>query len=78
VKITGNQFRNAGSNKMRFIPYQASTEKATTVAYTPAKSTWREQYEKSLALGGAAALGVVAAGLHVSFFRKKRRKRHEA
>lgn len=60
------------------IPYQASTEKETTVAYTPAKSTWREQYEKSLVLGGAAALGVVAAGLLVSFFRKKRRKRHEA
>ena len=59
------------------IPFQASAEKETTVAYAPAKSTWREQYEKSLAIGGAAALGMVAAGLLVSFIRRKRRKRHE-
>ena len=60
------------------IPYQAAAEIETTVAYTPAKSTWKEQYKKSLVFGGAAALAAVAAGLLVFFFRKKRRKRHEA
>jgi sortase A len=60
------------------VPYQAAAANDTHVAYNPAKSTWKEQYEKSLAIGGAAALGVITAGLLVSFFRKKRRKRHEA
>lgn len=60
------------------IPYQAAAEIETTVAYTPAKSTWKEQYKKSLVFGGAAALAAVAAGMLVFFFRKKRRKRHEA
>ena len=60
------------------VPYQATTVKETSVSYTPAKSTWKEQYEKSLVHGGAAALAAVAVGLLVSFFRKKRRKHHEA
>ena len=60
------------------IPYQATAEIETAVAYTPAKSTWKEQYKKSLVFGGATALAAVAAGLLAFFFRKKRRKHHEA
>ena len=57
------------------IPYDeaAGIEKSREEA--PVRSTWREQYFKGLAAGGAGALGLLFAVLLIRVLRRKRRRK---
>lgn len=59
------------------VPYEKAAEETEKEApKEPARSTWKENYLRGLAIGGGSALG--ASLLSVGFFLlKKRRKHHE-
>ncbi|MBQ5533472.1 MAG: sortase, partial [Bacteroidales bacterium] len=64
--------------KGRRIPFEEAVEIEELTEEEPVKSTWKEQYYLGLAIGGGAALLAVIAGIVISWFRRKRRKYHEA
>ena len=62
------------------IPYEAivKTELHGNAPYmASAKSTWKEQYTKSLLIGGGISVSILSIGLAVEMLLKKRRKQHE-
>ena len=58
------------------VPYEKTLEEALETPKEPARSTWKENYLRGLAIGGGSALGAVLLGLGL-FLLKKRRNRHE-
>lgn len=59
------------------VPYEKAAEETEKEASKePARSTWKENYLRGLAIGGGSALGAVLLGLGL-FLLKKRRNRHE-
>ena len=57
------------------IPYEEAAMMERVGEEAPAGSTWKEQYIRGLEMGGALALGMLAACLLIRRLRKKRRKR---
>ena len=57
------------------IPYEEAVEIEQTIEEEPVRSTWKEQYYRGLAIGGAAAIGALLIVWLVSFVLKKRRRK---
>ena len=57
------------------IPYEEAVVIERKAEEEPVRSTWKEQYVKGLAIGGASAAGAMLIVLLICFIRKKRRHR---
>ena len=55
------------------IPYEEAVVIERKTEEEPVRSTWKEQYVKGLAIGGASAAGAMLIVLLICFIRKKRR-----
>lgn len=57
------------------IPYEEAVVLERKTEEAPVRSTWKEQYVKGLAIGGASAAGAMLIVLLIGSIRKKRRRR---
>ena len=58
------------------VPNEDVAESVPEMIEEPSRSTWKEKYLQSLAIGGSVALGIVLNGIFLITLIKKQKRRH--